>query len=68
MEKTIKFTLLVLGVALFVYGVSIIPSNASLNICSFEIKDQNLMNSYLVMGLGVLIASVSFIRNIHLKS
>ncbi|WP_111308603.1 hypothetical protein [Confluentibacter sediminis] len=63
MDKTIKFTLLVLGVALFVYGISLIPSNASL-IFSLEIEDQNLMNSYLLMGLGILITSVSFINTI----
>ncbi len=68
MDKTIKFTLLVLGIALFVYGISLIPLNASLNIFSLKIEDQNLTNSYLVMGLGILVTSVSFIKIIDIKS
>ena len=68
MNKTLKFFLFVSGVALFVYGISLIPLHSPMDEFPFEIRTQNHTNSYLIIGLGVMITFVSLIEIVKIKS
>jgi uncharacterized membrane protein len=67
MNKIIRFFLFVLGIALFVYGISLIPLNGSLDIFSSEILSQNTTKSYLILGLGFFITFYSLVKMINMK-
>nr|WP_299033850.1 hypothetical protein [uncultured Tenacibaculum sp.] len=61
MNKTIKLILLVIGVALTLYGVfKIVSPEASVDIGIAEFTEQNNKDAYITLGLGIVVLLVSF--------
>ncbi|WP_299010435.1 hypothetical protein [uncultured Tenacibaculum sp.] len=61
MNKTIKLILIVIGVALTLYGVfKIVSPEASVDIGIAEFTEQNNKDAYITLGLGIVVLLVSF--------
>tara|TARA_R110000868_G_scaffold28633_2_gene107210 strand:- start:67283 stop:67483 length:201 start_codon:yes stop_codon:yes gene_type:complete len=62
MNNTIKKVLLVIGIALIVYGIyAVIAPEASVGIGDLSIEAQDNSNAYLILGGGVVALIVGLI-------
>lgn len=62
MKKPVKTILLVAGLILLAYGIyTLIAPEASVNIGGISMEAQDNTNSYVTIGLGILVLAISLL-------
>lgn len=62
MNNTIKIILIIVGLALIIYGgYELVTPEASVDLGIVEFESQNNNNAYISIGIGVVILIASFI-------
>jgi hypothetical protein len=62
MNKTVKTILVIIGVALVIYGIyTVIAPEAAISFGPLNVEAQDNTNAYIAIGLGIAALAVSFL-------